>query len=78
MRRVGDACKPAPHAGCPPQFRVQMWPSTAAGWGGITARLQRLRAELRETQARLHTAEQVPTPYLYCYVNDLSIMVHAL
>lgn len=31
----------------------------AAGWGGITARLQRLRAELRETQARLYTAEQV-------------------
>jgi len=33
-------------------------PKPAGGWGGITARLQKLRADLRETQARLHTAEQ--------------------
>ena len=31
----------------------------AGGWGGITARLQKLRADLRETQARLHDAKQV-------------------
>lgn len=35
-------------------------PPPAGGWGRITARLQKLRADLRETQARLHTAEQVP------------------
>ncbi len=30
-----------------------------AGWGGITARLQRLRAELQVTHARLHIVAQV-------------------
>ena len=36
----------------------------SSGWGGITARLQRLRAELQQTQARLQTAEQVQILYL--------------